>query len=143
RIDEQQVGAELEREQLHVLVGQRLRGGDHLAVLEQELDDVGRRAVELRAELLRRHAALDDDRPLGDRCVGGGVGLRLRLQLLAVATATPLRATRRTALTARAATGTTGPTRTAGARATTGAAVRATGAATGATGVAAGATTRT
>ena len=43
RIDEQQVGAELEREQLHVLVGERHGGRDHLAVVEEELDRRRRR----------------------------------------------------------------------------------------------------
>ena len=32
-LDQEQVGADLEREQLHLLVGQRHRRGDHLAVL--------------------------------------------------------------------------------------------------------------
>ena len=72
-LDQQQLGADLEREQLHLLVGQRHGRGDHLAVLQQEADDVGRGAVQLRSELLRRHAALDDDRALGHRCVGGRV----------------------------------------------------------------------
>ena len=88
-VDQQQVGADLEREQLHLLVGQGHRGGDHLAVVEQEADDVGGGAVQLGRELLGRHAALDDDRALGD-----GASLRrvvardLRLQLVEVATAT-------------------------------------------------------
>ena len=47
-IDEQQLGADLEREQLHLLVGERHRRRDHLAVLEQEADDVGGGAVQLR-----------------------------------------------------------------------------------------------
>ena len=69
-LDEQDLGADLEGEQLHLLVGERHRRRDHLAVVEQEADDVGRRAVQLRSELLGRHAALDDDRALGDRRVG-------------------------------------------------------------------------
>ena len=48
------VGAELLGEQLDLLVAQRLRGGDHLAELHEEADDVGRRAVQLGTELLRR-----------------------------------------------------------------------------------------
>ena len=64
-LDEEHVGAELEGEQLDLLVGQRHGGRDHLAVLEQEAHDVGRRAVQLGAELLGRGAPLDDDRALG------------------------------------------------------------------------------
>ncbi len=60
-LDQEDLGADLEREQLHLLVGERHRGRDHLAVVEQEADDVGRRAVQLRSELLRRHTTLDDD----------------------------------------------------------------------------------
>ena len=66
-LDQQQVGADLEREQLHLLVGERHGGRDHLAVLQQEADDVGRGAVQLGSELLGRHATLDDDRALGHR----------------------------------------------------------------------------
>ena len=53
-LDEQDVGADLEREQLDLLVGERHGGRDHLALLEQEAHDVGRRAVQLGAELLGR-----------------------------------------------------------------------------------------
>ena len=70
RLDEQDLGADLEREQLHLLVAERHGRRDHLAVVEQEADDVGRRAVQLRSELLGRHAAFDDDRAGGDRRVG-------------------------------------------------------------------------
>ncbi len=69
-LDEQDLGADLEREQLHLLVGERHGGRDHLAVLQQEAHDVGRGAVQLRPELLRRRAALDDDRALGHGRVG-------------------------------------------------------------------------
>ena len=61
-LDEEDLGADLEGEQLHLVVRQRHRRRDHLAVVEQEADDVGRRAVELGAELLGGDAALDDDR---------------------------------------------------------------------------------
>jgi hypothetical protein len=149
-IDQEQLGAELEREQLHVLVAERHGRGDHLAVLQQELDDVGRGAVELRPELLGRHATLDDDGALGHRGVVRGVALRLRLQLVAVATTTTLAAVRWAALSARATTGTatrttgtaTGTTgATTGAAAVAGATAGTTTGAAGATGVAAGATT--
>ena len=113
RIDEQDVGAELEREQLHVVVGERHRGGDHLAVLEQELDDVGGGAVELGSELLGGDAALDHDRALGNRGVPGRVRLLMWLQLFAVAAATALGAVGWATLAARPAAGpaTTGAAR--------------------------------
>ena len=74
---------------------ERHRGRDHLAVVQQEAHDVGRGAVQLRAELLRRHTALDDDDALGHRRVAAGVVRELRLQLLAVATTTPAAAATR------------------------------------------------
>ena len=124
RIDEQQVGTELERIQLHVLVGQAHRDREHLAVLEQELDDVAGGAVQLGAELLGRHTALDDDRALWHRRVGSGVRLLLGLQLVAIATTTTLAATRWSTLaagtTATGATGATTWTATGRHRATTG-----------------------
>ena len=88
RFHQEQLGAHLEGEQLHLLVRQRHGGGDHLALLEQEADDVGRGAVELGRELLGRRASLDDDGALGDRGVVGRVAGEqlLGLQLLAVAT---------------------------------------------------------
>ena len=52
-LDEQEVRADLEREQLDLLVGERHGRGDHLALLQQEADDVGGRAVQLGPELLR------------------------------------------------------------------------------------------
>ena len=106
----------------------------------QEADDVGRGAVQLGAELLRRRGALDDDLALGHRRVGRRVGRQVhRLQLFAVATATAL-AARRAATTGRTAGTATGTT----AGATTGtAAGTATGTATGTTGTGAtGATDR-
>ena len=75
-IDEQEVGADLEREQLHLLVGERHGRGDHLALLQQEAHDVGGGAVQLGRELLRRRAPLDDDRALGHRRVGRRVRRR-------------------------------------------------------------------
>ena len=115
-VDEQKVRADIEGEQLHVIVGKGLRSRDHLAVVQQELDHVRSRPAELRGELLSGHAALDDDRSLGNR--GAPIGERqvLRLELVLVAATTPTATTRRTALSARApgtATGTT-PRRTTG-----------------------------
>ena len=60
RVDEPDVGADLGREQLDHVVGQRLRGRDHLALLHEEAHDVGRRAVETGPELLRGRAPRDD-----------------------------------------------------------------------------------
>ena len=102
-VDEHDVGADLEGEQLHLVVRQRHRRGDHLAVVEQEADDVGGRAVELRAELLRRDPALDHDGALGHRRVAARVGRVLRLQFLTVTTTTTAaRPPRWAALAARA-----------------------------------------
>ena len=53
-IDEADLGADLGGEQLDHVVGERLGGRDHLALLHEEADDVGRGAVQLRAELLGR-----------------------------------------------------------------------------------------
>ncbi len=115
-VDEQKVRADIEGEQLHVIVGEGLRSRDHLAVVQQELDHVRSRPAELRGELLSGHAALDDDRSLGNR--GAPIGERqvLRLELVLVAATTPTATTRRTALSAGApgtAAGTT-PRRTTG-----------------------------
>ena len=52
-VDEKEVGADIESEQLHVIVGQRLGGGDHLTVVQQELDHIRGRPIELGSELLR------------------------------------------------------------------------------------------
>ena len=51
-IDQPDLGADLGGEQLDHVVGERLRRGDHLALLQQEAHDVGRGAVELGTELL-------------------------------------------------------------------------------------------
>ena len=141
-LDQQQVGADLEREQLHLLVGQRHRGGDHLAVLQQEADDVGRGAVQLRSELLRRDAALDDDGALGNRGVGCrvvGVVRRLHLVEVTTTTSTTLLA-RRTALAVRTRAAATGARAT---WATAGTAAGTTGAGTGSTEAATGTVRRT
>src|SRR4030095_7167618 len=89
----------------------------HLAVLQQEADDVGGGAVQLRRELLRRDATLDDDRAFGHRCIRRGVrGREVRLHLVEVTTTTSTTLLARgTALAARPATGAARPTGTAGA----------------------------
>ena len=88
-VDQQHLGADLDREQLDHVVAQGLGGGDHLALLEQEADDVGGGAVQLGAELLGGGAALHHDLALGDLRVGAGVGGRgRRLQLFEAATTT-------------------------------------------------------
>ena len=92
-LDQHDVGTDLQGEQLHLLVREVHRRGDHLAVVEQEADDVGRRAVQLRPELLGRHTALDDDGALRHRRVAARVVGVLRLQLLAVATTATAAAT--------------------------------------------------
>ena len=68
--DEQEVRADLEREQLHLLVGERHGRGDHRALLQQVAHDVGGSAIQLGRELLRTRAALDHDGALGHRRVG-------------------------------------------------------------------------
>ena len=100
-IDEQQLGADLEGEQLHLLVGERHRRRHHLAVVEQESHDVGRGAVQLGSELLRRHSAFDDDRAFWHGRVARRVRGVLRLQFVLVATTTAATAAaRRTTLPA-------------------------------------------
>ena len=85
RVDQAHLGTKLGREQLDHVVGQRLGGGDHLPLQEQEADDVAGRPVELGTEVAGRRAALDDDLVLRHRsrgwCVGGEGG---RLELLEV-----------------------------------------------------------
>ena len=96
--------ADLGGEQLDHVVAQRLGGGDHLALEEEEPDDVTGRAVQLGAELARRRAALDDDLEVGNRGVRRRVGGELRrLELLEVATAPPGSALGRAASSAGAA----------------------------------------
>ena len=143
-VDQADRGTDVGREQLDHVVGERLRGRDHLALLEQEADDVGDGAVELGAQLLGRRGAFDDDLALGDGRVGRGVGGRVeRLELVAAATASALAALRGTTTgrtagttTGTAAGATTGTaagtaTRTATGTTGTGAHGRATGACTG------------
>ena len=64
-----------------------MRGGDHLAGLEQDAHEVGGRAVQLRRELLHRDAARHDDLAFGNRRVGRREPLRRGLELGAIATA--------------------------------------------------------
>ena len=59
RLDEQDLGAELLGDQLDHLVGERLRGRDHLARVEQDAHEVAGLAVQPRRELLHRAAARD------------------------------------------------------------------------------------
>ena len=53
RVDQADGGGELGREQLDHVIVQRLRGCDHLALLEEEANNIGRRPVELRTHFLR------------------------------------------------------------------------------------------
>src|SRR5205085_2849056 len=132
-VDEQDVGAQFGGEQLDHVVGQRLGGRHHLALLEQEADDVGRGAVQLGAQLLGRGAALDDDLALGDGGVGARVGRRLRrLQFLEAATATATALGGTATLSGAAGTAGTATRAAAGGRRTAGTAGRAAGAGAGA-----------
>ena len=89
-IDEQEFGANIEREQFHMVIGQRLRCRHHLAVVQQELHNVGCRPVQLRGELLSGDTALDHDDAVGDGRIAIGEGQVLWLQLVLVATTTAL-----------------------------------------------------
>ena len=73
RLDEEDLGADLEGEQLHLIVRQRHRRRHHLAVVEQEAHDVGRRAVQLGAELL------SGDTPRSMTMMPSGTGASLRV----------------------------------------------------------------
>ncbi len=84
--------ADLCGEQLDHVVGERLRGGHHLALEEQETDHVSRRAVELRTELARRRAALHDHLAVGNGSVRRRVGRELRRFELFEIPAAPTRA---------------------------------------------------
>ena len=87
-VDQAHVGADLGREELDHVVGQRLRRHDHLALQQQEAHDVTGAAVELGPEVAGRRAALDDDLALGDGCRRGLVrGELRRLELFEVAPA--------------------------------------------------------
>ncbi len=113
-LDEQHIGTERLGDQLDHLVGERLRARDHLACVEQQPHEVGRRAIQLRRELLDRDSTLDDDLVFGNgRVTGRELRHRGRAEILEVAT-TPLSPTRTLAL--RAGTPTSG---TAAARTTT------------------------
>ncbi len=96
-IDQTDLGTELGGEELDHVVGERLRGRDHLALKEQEPDDVACGAVQLRSQLTRREPTFDYDLAVGNR----GVGRRVRgelsgLELLEVAAAPARSAKRRT-----------------------------------------------
>ena len=66
RLNKQNLGADFEREELHLLVRKSHRRRDHLTVVQQETQDVSGGAVQLGTELLRRDAALDDNFALGN-----------------------------------------------------------------------------
>ena len=88
-VDETDLRADLGGEQLDHVVAQRLGGGHHLALEEQEPDHVAGGAVELGPELAGRRAPLHDDLEVGHRGVRRRVGGELRrLELLEVATST-------------------------------------------------------
>ena len=90
RVHQADLGPELGREQLDHVIGQRLGGGDHLALEQEEADDVARRAVQLRPDVARRRAALDDDLARRNGRGRGHVRRELRrLELFEVAPATP------------------------------------------------------
>ena len=87
-VDQADLGADLGREELDHVVGQRLRRHDHFALEHEEADDVAGAAVQLGPEIARRRAALDDDLAVGHgrrrRLVAGELG---RLELFEVAPA--------------------------------------------------------
>ena len=87
-VDQADVGADLGREELDHVVGQRLGRHDHLALQQQEAHDVAGAAVELGPEVACRRAALDDDLAVGHGCRRGLVrGELRRLELFEVAPA--------------------------------------------------------
>ena len=131
-LDEQHLGAEGLGDELHHLVGQRLRAGDHLTRVEQQTDEVGGGAVQLGRELLDGAATLDDDLALGDGSVGRReLRHRRGTEVLEVATTTLLAPG---PLTLRAGPATTAGTTAGTTRTTAGT----TATATGTTGAAAG-----
>ena len=71
RVDEADLGADLGGEELDHVVGQRLGRHDHLALEQQEADDVAGAAVELGPEVAGRRAPLDDDLAVGHGAVEG------------------------------------------------------------------------
>ena len=112
-VDQADGGVQLGGEQLDHVVGERLGGRDHLALLEEEAHHVGARAVELRTQLLGGRTPLDDDLPVGNRRVGRRVvGDLLGFELFDVAPPAPGRpaAARPPAVAeGRAAAGSSGP----------------------------------
>ena len=121
-VDQTDVGPELSGEQLDHVVGERLGGRDHLALQQQEPDDVSGRSVQLGTEVAGRRAPLDDDLAFGHRRVRGHVRGQLgRFQLLQVPTTTSRPPLGRSATPTREATaaspGTPGAHRAAGTRA--------------------------
>ena len=54
RVDQAHAGADFGREELDHVVGQRLRGHDHLALEHEEADDVTGTAIQLGPEVARR-----------------------------------------------------------------------------------------
>ena len=67
---------DLRGDQLHLLVGERLRGGPHLAEAHEHLDDLRHRDAERRRKVLDRDARLDRD---GAGRLGGRLRARRRL----------------------------------------------------------------
>ncbi len=65
-LDDEDLRAERLGDQLDHLVGERRGRGHHLARLEQDADEVGRRAIQLGRVLLDGAAACDDDLAFGD-----------------------------------------------------------------------------
>ena len=123
-IDHADLGAQLGGKQFDHVVGQRLGSGHHLALLHEEPDDIGRRAVHLRTQVQRGAGTFDDDLALGHCGVIWRVGRHVhRLEFFATATTTALASRRATAT--RATAGTTG-TATRATAGTTGTATRAT-----------------
>jgi len=52
RVHQPHFGTQFGHEQLDHVIAQRLGGGDHLSLLQEEPHDVSRRPVELRSDLL-------------------------------------------------------------------------------------------
>ena len=90
RVDEKEFGADIKREQFHMVIGQCLGCRHHLAVVEQELHNIGCRAIQLWSELLCGDTTLDHDDAVRDGCIAIGKGQMLWLQLVLVATTTTL-----------------------------------------------------
>ena len=89
RLDEQHLRAERLRDELDHLVGERHGRGDHLAGFEQDADEVGRRAVQLRRQLLHGDTRETTISPSGtgasagvSRCDAGSSSERSRRRFL-------------------------------------------------------------